>query len=347
MIVTKDKEPTLINNKTIVVTRNFSSFEEVIADEGFLAWYLGSGSAPATNWQEWLSQNPQYLPLVEESILHLKALHIKDKPVSSQQTEDAHKRLMASLPAAAPVIKMGSKNRNRWWLSAAAAIILIIGGAILSKGSDNELKLNTAYGQVSEYKLPDGSEVMLNANSNLSMKKTWDVTGDREVWIEGEAFFHVKKTTTKNRFIVHAGELDIIVTGTQFNVVSRKGENNVLLKEGSITLKMPDGKLVKMVPGEYVRIDNKLPRIEVAPEEKVLAWTQAKLVFENTPMTEAAKIISIHYGVKVVLDKSIEEKKISGILPNDNLEVLLKALEATLDFQITRKGKEIVISIPK
>ncbi len=44
----------------------------------------------------------------------------------------------------------------------------------------------------------------------------------------------VKKTTEKRRFIVHTGGMDIIVTGTQFNVVNRDGERNVLLKEGSV-----------------------------------------------------------------------------------------------------------------
>lgn len=327
------------------MTKHFSSFEEVIADEDFFAWYSGAATEQASGWQQWLSQNPQYGPLVKESILFLDAIRVTDKTVSDQQATNAHDRIMQSISVAAPVVNM-KRHYTRWWLSAAAAVLLLIAGALFLKSNNNDLKINTGYGQVAAYNLPDGSEVMLNAHSRLSMKKSWGEDGDREVWLEGEAFFHVKKTTSKNRFIVHAEQVDIIVTGTQFNVVNREGESNVLLKEGSVTLRTKDGKLIKMLPGDFVRLNSTLPQKEPAPAEKVLAWTQSKLLFENTVMVEAAKTISQHYGVKVRLDKDVEEKRISGILPNDNLDILLKALEATTDFQITRKDKEIIISNP-
>jgi ferric-dicitrate binding protein FerR (iron transport regulator) len=64
-------------------------------------------------------------------------------------------------------------------------------------------------------------------------------------------------------------------------------------------------------------------------------------------MTEAARIIEQHYGVKVVLDKMVQDKKVSGILANDNLDVLLKALEATQDFTIIKKDNTIHISNPE
>lgn len=328
--------------------KQFSSFEDVAADEDFLAWYAGAGNQQAAAWQAWLAQNPQYTSMVDEAVNFLNAISIKDKEVGSEQTEAAHQRLMQSLPgSAAPVIKLHS-NRRRWWLSAAAAIILLLAGSALfwKKSGDEPLKLNTAYGQVEQYKLPDGSEVMLNANSKLSMQD-WKEGTDREVWVEGEAFFHVKKTSEKNRFIVHARQLDIIVTGTQFNVVNREGETAVLLKEGSVTLKTADGRLLKMLPGDYVTVDNSLPKKELAPQEKVLAWTEAKLVFEKTPMTEAQKLISRHYGVKVTLQGKVAEETLSGILPNNNLDVLLKALEAAKDFRIEKKDGEIIISAPQ
>jgi ferric-dicitrate binding protein FerR (iron transport regulator) len=328
------------------VSKHFISFEGVIADEDFLSWYTDRSSPQAIVWQNWLTQHPQYQPLVDESIYHLNTLKLSDKPVRNEQIEDAHERLMRAIHTNATVVQIKSR-RMRWWLSAAAAVLLIITGAALWNNSKNsQVNVNTAYGQVTEYKLPDGSEVMLNANSKLSMKKTWENNGDREVWLEGEAFFHVKKTTAKNRFIVHAEEVDIIVTGTQFNVVNREGESNVLLKEGSVTLKTKGGQLLNMRPGDFVTINNHQPLKEAVPEEKVLAWTQAKLVFENTPIVNAAKTISQHYGVKVIVDKNAQEKRLSGILPNDNLEVLLKALEA-MDLQIERKSQEVIISNPK
>lgn len=328
------------------MTKHFTSIEDVISDDDFLAWYTNGTSEKALAWQQWLAENPSYQPLVDESIQYLNLIKLSDKPVSTAQVDAAHEKLMQSISAEAPVVPMKSR-RVKWWMSAAAAILILIAGAITWQNSKvDQLKLNTAYGQIAKHQLPDGSEVMLNANSKLRMNKSWDPNCDREVWLEGEAYFHVKKTSTKNRFIVHADGMDIIVTGTQFNVVNRDGESNVLLKEGSVTLKTKDGQMLKLLPGDFVKINNRQPQKEATAEEKVLAWTQAKLVFENTPLIDAAKIISRHYGVKVTVEKEVEKKTLAGILPNDNLDVLLKALEAS-DLQITRKDKEIIISAPK
>jgi len=327
------------------VNKHFTTIEDVIADDDFMAWYTNSTSEKGQVWQQWLANHSEYNALVEESIQYLNLVRLSDKPVGATQIEAAHERLMKSMRAEAPVVPL--KSRNRWWMSAAAAILILIAGTLFWQSSKtDQLKLNTAYGQIAKHQLPDGSEVMLNANSKLRMNKSWEANGDREVWLEGEAYFHVKKTSAKNRFIVHADGMDIIVTGTQFNVVNRDGESNVLLKEGSVTLKTKDGQLLKLLPGDFVKIDNRQPKKEATAEEKVLAWTQAKLVFENTPLIDAAKIISRHYGVKVAVEKEVEQETLAGILPNDNLDVLLKALEAS-DLQITRKENEIIISAPK
>lgn len=327
------------------MSKNFSSFEDVATDEDFLAWYADAQSPQGLAWQQWLLQNPQAQPLADEAVRYLNSL-LSEAEVPAAQTEAAHHRLMQAIEGkATPVVEMRPKKR-RWWIPAvAAAAILLIAGAFFWKADTKEgVKLNTAYGQVQKYNLPDGSEVMLNAHSKLSMQQ-WKEGTDREVWVEGEAFFHVKKTTTKNRFIVHARQMDIIVTGTQFNVINRESEASVLLKEGSVTVKTADGREVKMLPGDYVTLQNDNPQKQTAPSpEKVLAWTQAKLVFDKTPMREAQEVISRHYGVTVRLGKAIEDKTLSGILPNDNLDVLLKALEATTHFTIVRKDGEIIIS---
>ena len=69
-----------------------------------------------------------------------------------------------------------------------------------------------------------------------------------------------------------------------------------------------------------------------------------KIFFDATTLSEAANMIQNIYGFKVIFkDNLLSNKKISGILPNDNLEVLLKALEATNDFKIKTENKTITI----
>jgi len=223
----------------------------------------------------------------------------------------------------------------------------MVAGFLFWTRANNKTTLDSAYGMISQYKLPDGSQVTLNANSKITIGKKWEEGKDREVWLQGEAFFKVQKTPMKNRFVVHANAMDIIVTGTQFNVIAREDEYSVLLTEGSVTIKTPDGKEIKMKPGDFVKVENKIPARQMVDQQRVLAWKESKLDFDKTPINEVAKIISRHYGVKVtVTDKAIGENTISGIMPNDNLDVLIQALEATGDYKITKANDEIIISGP-
>jgi transmembrane sensor len=325
---------------------HFNSTEEVIANDHFQAWYFKNNEAKAREWEEWLLENQSYVPLVKESIGLMNDLKIEEKTPLPEEVEAAHQKLQNALDAS-PVVEIKPK-RFRWWLpAAAAAVLLAIVGFAWWNGATTKTKLGAAYGNIREYQLPDGSQVTLNANSEVVMSKEWQKNTDREIWLRGEAFFKVQKTPQKNKFIVHATNMDIIVTGTQFNVVNREEESSVLLTEGSVTIQTKDGRKLNMKPGDFVQFENNIPAKTTAEQESVLAWKQSKLNFENTSMNNVAKIISRHYGVNVHLaNAAIGEKKISGIMPNNNLDVLIEALDATGEFKISKANNEIIISDP-
>jgi transmembrane sensor len=333
------------------MVKNFQNVEEVIVDEAFQGWFFRHSDKQVAAWQNWLAENPGQLPLVQQAIEFMTELKINEQGISPVQIKEAYTRLNTRLDKleneAVPVVQLAPR-RKRWWLSAAAAVLLIIAGAAFWNWefSNRRTSIESPYGQISKHQLPDGSEVMLNANSTITLSQGWDEGKDREVWLKGEAFFEITKTPNKSKFTVHTDQGDIIVTGTQFNAINRDNKTSVLLTEGSVTLKAKEGNEIVMKPGDFVEmLDNQL-KPKKANEEAVIAWKQNKLVFEKTPVKEAVKIISDHYGVKISLaGDSIEEKTVNGILPNNNLDDLLKALEATTGFVITRKNKEIIISV--
>jgi ferric-dicitrate binding protein FerR (iron transport regulator) len=291
-----------------------------------------------------LKENPQYGNLVTESIAIMDDLVMQEKEISSEQSEEAFLRLQKSIIGKRNV---GSYSKMKgWWLPAAAAIILLLVGLTFWSATNKKKALESAYGRVMNYSLPEGSEVTLNSNSKVLINKEWKNT-DREIWLQGEAFFKVQKLPSKNKFVVHTQNMDIIVTGTQFNVISREEETSILLTEGSVTILTKDGMKVNMKPGEFVKIENNKPAKKTIDQQSVLAWKQLKISFENTSMNQVAKIISTHYGVKVQLsDEAIGQKKISGIMPNDSMDILINALEATGEFKISKTTNGILISEP-
>jgi ferric-dicitrate binding protein FerR (iron transport regulator) len=331
--------------------KSFLNVEDILADESFLSWYFKQSDEKIQTWELWLTNHPEQQPLVDKAISIMSQLHISEKEISENQLLSAVEKLNKQIDEinrhSVPVLDM-QKSRKRWWMTAAAAILIASAGFFIWKFSGSNKKIfATNYGQLSQHILPDGSEVMLNANSTVKLGNNWENGGDREVWLKGEAFFHVKKTSTHDRFIVHANKMDVIVTGTQFNVITRDDKNSVLLTEGSVTVLTNDGNEIKMVPGDFVEITTDKLEKKAANEEAVLAWKGNKLFFDGTLMKDASKIISDHYGVKLILaDDSVSMKPLNGMMPNDNLDVLLKALEATGDFKITRNENQIIVSNP-
>ncbi len=83
------------------------------------------------------------------------------------------------------------------------------------------------------------------------------------------------------------------------------------------------------------------------PKKKIYwLWKDKKLFFDRkTPLRIAAQQIEELYGVKISLENTrVGDKPISGIMMNDNLDVLLQALEAATEFHIVRKNNEILIT---
>jgi ferric-dicitrate binding protein FerR (iron transport regulator) len=231
------------------------------------------------------------------------------------------------------------------WLVAAAVLVLVGTALIVYRLLPvRQEQLAAGYGQLLSKELPDGSEVRMNANSRLHFFPNWKDGIDREVWIDGEAFFHVRKTPMKSRFIVHTEQFDIVVTGTKFNVVNRNGRDNVLLQEGSVLVHPKTGEDLKMVPGDFVEWDGTRLKKAVVRLDSLTAWQEHELVFDKTPLRKIAAIIEEQYGVKVVLqDPSIGDSTITAILQTNDLNVLLQALETTSDFDVLRDGGTITI----
>jgi transmembrane sensor len=78
--------------------------------------------------------------------------------------------------------------------------------------------------------------------------------------------------------------------------------------------------------------------------DSVMAWKEHILVFNDTPLWQLVNIIREYYGVTVQpVDPATANKTLYGILRNDNLDGLLRALEMTGDFKVERNNDKIII----
>ncbi len=320
-----------------------ANVNDILSNQQFLDWYFATTPESIVNWEVTLDKHPEWQPAVKDAVEWLQSIRVEEKSPDRAQVKMAYSKLQHSLKSnETEGVVVFSKQVKRWWFASAAAVLLAFAGVwFFNDGKNNSI--NTRYGEISEKVLPDGSEVTLNAHSVISYKNDWEKGKEREVWLKGEAYFHVKRTPRQSRFIVHTDRFDIVVTGTQFNVVNREGKTSVLLNEGSVTIKSIDGKEIKMLPGDYVEVkDESIQKSELQNANQVTAWKEKKMLFDSTTIQEAAKMIEETYGVNVKIEESAAAKTISGIMPNDNLDVLLQALDAS-DFVIEKTGNNIII----
>lgn len=240
----------------------------------------------------------------------------------------------------------------RWMAAAAVAALVVVAGGILYKQPPRKTvlaTLTTGYGEIRNMVLPDGSIVTLNANAVLQYDSiTWN-TNQREVWINGEAFFNVAPDAA-GKFIVHAGNaLKIQVLGTRFNVVARTNDIRVILNSGKVKVDLSKGntrQTVVLDPGEmadYTVATGMIQHIS-ADTSQLTSWRNNQFIFRGSNLKDISKQIEEQFGVKVIFaSPELANLQFTGTTPANDLGVMLTILEKTLDIKIDRSDNRITV----
>lgn len=238
------------------------------------------------------------------------------------------------------------------WLGVAAAIVILILTIPISNQLLNEpVSLYTTFGEVKSIVLPDDSEVMLNGNSSI----TYEKGNEREVWLDGEAFFHVTHKADNRRFLVHlADTLAIEVVGTEFNVQNRPSGVQIALKSGKIIL-IKGNKRIAMQPSEVIQISKyAVDGFERASNGNMinqLAWQHNRIVLENTTLAELLDQLAETHGIQTsVHEDSLLEREASGSIPiGVDSELLLNHIGTLYGLVVaeTNNERQYVLTAPK
>ncbi|MFA9192355.1 FecR domain-containing protein [Flavobacterium sp. FZUC8N2.13] len=214
----------------------------------------------------------------------------------------------------------------------------------------NEIKI--PYGKTFAITLSDGTEVNMNAGSSLKYPVQFIKGHNREVVLEGEAFFNVTKDKT-HPFIVKTRGVNVKVLGTKFNVSSYKEEAdiNTVLVEGSVSLSnvgVPNNNTM-LVPGEKGTWNNQKAAIAVKKVDTRIytEWMTGELVFRKAAFKdiiirlERSYNVSIENTKKELLDKKFNASFNKNI---ESIEEVLTAMSKIQDFTFKKEGKLIKIN---
>jgi ferric-dicitrate binding protein FerR (iron transport regulator) len=336
--------------------------EDFIADESFQAFVFNTDTEHVAYWQTWIARHPEKEYLVDQAIEILKVFKTSQKKPSGVDKQlELEKLLQKTRPQQFVVYHNPDSGRKHWNFASRIAaafigILLIAAGYFIMNDYLQTTRLSTHYGETKQITLPDGSTVVLNANSKIRYASHWD-NKEREVWLEGEAFFSVRKknstpataaSTTPVKFIVHTHDLDVEVLGTEFTVSKRNIATQVTLNSGKIKLGLHTKKEIEpilMQPGEQVVFSSEkeqLLQTRVKPE-LYSSWARQVWILENTPLSRVAQMIEETFGMDVIIEdkEGIAQEKMTGVVPTKNIDELLEGMSTIYQLNITRKGDTI------
>lgn len=273
-----------------------------------------AGSSSRERFAAWLRTSPEHVRAYLELVAFWEDARLFDSGraldvealISLARSDTNVVELEAAVrPEGTPVVSARdparSHRRSLWrqpWATVAAVLCLAVIAGFWYAGYYKPVYA-TEIGELRSVKLPDGSSVELNALSRVRVRFS-----DRERVVEllqGQALFRVAKNRTRP-FIVVSDDTRVRAVGTQFDVNRKHAKTIVTVLEGRVALQsatrsVPEAGAVSHLPepvelgaGEQVTVTASSP---VAPKRAdvviATAWTQQQLIFESTPLPEAAE----------------------------------------------------------
>ncbi|GAA4305488.1 FecR family protein [Compostibacter hankyongensis] len=302
----------------------------------------------------------------------------KPQPAAEQEISGRKKswERVSGRIAGGGIVPEESRRRRRLpvWLWAAAASLLLAGGWLVFRlrmpvnihGNKGHV-IAVENGARKFVQLPDGTAVWLNAGSSLMLRDGFG-TNNREVQLEGEAYFEVAQDE-KRPFLVKAGTLRVKVLGTAFNVraYADEGKIEATLVKGKIQVSLEDEpeKHILLSPREKFTVTEqeqqpekrrdsstarhyRLQPVTYDRKDRSLivetAWTVNKLVFQDEPFGSVAQRMERWYDVRIHFgDEGLKQLVMSGAFEHESIGQALHVLQLIGKFRYTIDNGDVYI----
>ena len=257
---------------------------------------------------------------------------------------------------------INTTKRNRYFirefLKIASVIIIAVSitATIFSITNEHHKHVDIAMqtiivpaGQRVNIELPDGSNVWLNAGTQMQYPVSF-MKDKREVILDGEAYFEVARNE-KCPFVVRTHAMDIEVLGTKFNVeaYSKKAVFEASLMQGKIRVKSSHNEktAVVLLPNYKTTLKDGRLVVHKIDDYNVYRWKEGLYCFKSKPFTQIMEDLERYYDLKIQVDKkSIESVALTGKFRiSDGLDYALRVLQKDVSFTYRRDKDNDVIYI--
>ena len=252
---------------------------------------------------------------------------------------------------------------NGWLRSAAVLLILFTIGSVyhifvhpLQDFFKNEISYIEKYnpsGQRSQIVLPDNSVVWLNAESRLTYPESFEDLSQRNIKLEGEAYFDVQRNESRP-FVVNVDGFRVRVLGTEFNIDAYSDADQIYttLVQGKVELTYSGSVEQKYLhPGEmgvFHRTDNRVLIHRNVNLQQAISWKDGKLIYDNIPFGDLAKELERWYGVDFKIDSSLLNKhRFTMTITDESLKEVCELIRESTPVNYYMKGNTVIFKSSK
>jgi len=335
--------------------------EDLLLDKGFRNWASGIEDDESQFWELLKEEYPHY----KKAMMQAKLIVITAEDELPVIDDEANNKMLVNLRKKLGwgnekvVRKLNSPKKHMYFKVAATITLLITFGVVaFEMGERNNAKdathsvsevfveKSTPKGAKLNFYLEDGTHIILNAESKVKFSSTYATDSNRNVYLEGEAYFKVAKDK-KRPFTVFTDNLSTVALGTAFNINAHPEENEVQISliEGSVMVKnsTTDSDVI-LTPGNRLSADKTKNTFTEGDFDlkRVTSWKDGIIFLDKTGFDESIQILERWYGVNIaVSNKPKTFLTCSGVFENDNLANVLKSLGFALKFDFEIKNKDV------
>ncbi|PQJ76796.1 FecR family protein [Polaribacter glomeratus] len=267
-----------------------------------------------------------------EKIAHYSA-QIKTPKVDVKEALAALKTKTQGTSKKGKVVQFNFKQLYKY---AAAIVVICTTSYFLLFNNTSSFK--TEFAQTKTFNLPDNSEVVLNANSEITYsKKDWKQS--RNLTLEGEAYFKVQKG---KKFTVNTEIGQVTVLGTQFNVKERANYFEVKTFEGLVSVAY-NGKKIKLPRGTVFKVVNGIVDTTNTFDVNEKSWLQKESNFKSIALRFVLAEIENQFEYTIETKDVDLDILYSGGFTHTDINIALQSITIPLQLSYKIDGKKITI----
>ncbi len=239
------------------------------------------------------------------------------------------------------------KPKRTFQIAAAVMLLLCMTFFVRMLLNNKEVKpeVYVATKQILETKLPDGSKVFVNKNSEIAYSVKNDV---REVKLKGEAYFEVVHNEAQP-FVITINDVLIKDIGTEFNVKTLdNGDVEVKVEGGEVQFYTENDDGLKLVKGEkahFSKTSRKFTKVNTDVFDNTSSYHSKVFNFKNARLQDVIDQINAVYSSDIRLGNSkLGSCPITTPFNNQSIEEIVDIISDIMNLQVEKKDSTFILN---